>query len=102
MTVQQNLEQFALKKGRNVSGKEMSEPPRSFSREKKNLRGKQGLLISRGGFNGWICWPGRKAVFSPLRGTNDEKQYLVKAISACEFSFFSRKYSWKCSDSTLP
>ena len=83
------------------SGKEISEPPRSFSR-KKNLREKQDLLISRGGFNGWICWPGRKAVFSPLRGTNDEKQYLVKVMSACEFSFFSSKYAWKCSDSTLP
>lgn len=63
MTVQQNLEQFALKKGRNVSGKEMSEPPRSFSR-KKNLRGNKVYLLvevdSTAGFVGLVgkqCFP---------------------------------------------
>ena len=87
MTVQRNLEQFALKKGRNVSGKEMSEPPRSFSR-KKNLRGKQGLLISRGGFNGWICWPGRKAVFPLSEGQMTRNNTWLRLCQPVNFPFF--------------
>ena len=84
MTVQQNLEQFALKKGRNVSGKEMSKPPRSFSR-KKNLRGQQGLLISRGEFVGLVG----KQCFLLSEGQMTRNNTWLRLCQPVNFPFFS-------------